>query len=146
MKVILIADVAGLGQKGEEKIVKPGYFRNYLLPNGLVVLSDSPEAKSIVANIEKQKAEIENEAKNAEKAVNEYQGIVLNFSEKADDKGKLFGSVKLADIKKELEEKISAKVKSISQKTAIKKIGDYKIDAKLTQGGNFQFKVVVKAA
>lgn len=145
MKVILLADVAGLGQKGEEKIVKPGYFRNYLLPNGLVILADSPEAKSIIEKIKKQKEEAEVEIKNAEKAVNDYQGTILNFTQKADDKGKLFGSIKLSDIKKELEDKISAKIKSISEKTAIKKIGDYEINAELANGGKFKFKVVVKA-
>jgi len=55
MEIILKEDVANLGQKGDIVKVKPGYGRNYLIPQGLAVLA-TPSALKVHAENKKQRA------------------------------------------------------------------------------------------
>jgi len=51
MEVILTQDINGLGYKNDTVTVKPGYGRNYLIPQGFAIIANNSNAKKIAENI-----------------------------------------------------------------------------------------------
>ena len=98
MNVILLEKVKNLGGLGDEVAVKPGYGRNYLIPNGKAVMA----TESNRAVFEARRAELEQaESKTLEEAKARQQaleGLTVEVTAKAGDEGKLFGSVGPADV------------------------------------------------
>lgn len=129
MKLILLENVANLGAKGEEVVVKEGYGRNYLIPNGLaVVLSDS-RAKNVKNELVKKGEEKEQKIAKQHETAKEIEGKELVFNVKA-DKTKLFASIGAEEIAKKLEN-ISAK--QVILKDPIKELGEYKVKIKINE-------------
>ena len=145
MKIILKTDIKNLGQKGEEKEVKPGYARNFLFPRNLAVSADSIEAKTLsLAKKEEDGKKQENLAV-IKKAISRNSQLQLNFKRKAAQSGKLFGSVKIEEINKELEKVLGFKAEEFKPNSPIKKTGEYKFNAKFGPEV-FHFLVIVKPA
>src|SRR5258708_35879041 len=93
MKVLLIKDVYKLGRAGDMKKVADGYGRNFLLTQKLAVLATPgamKTAEKIRSKAEIQRAQQNNELKDPADHVN---GVILTFSAKAGETGKLYGSV-----------------------------------------------------
>jgi large subunit ribosomal protein L9 len=98
MEVILMQKVANLGNIGDRVKVKPGYGRNYLLPQGKATLA-TPEN---IAKFEARRAEFEKKAQeelaSAQARAAKLEGFKLTLTAKAGGEGKLFGSVGNSDI------------------------------------------------
>ena len=98
MKLILKQSVENLGEAGEVVQVKPGYGRNYLIPQGLAYVASDANMK----RIEEERAKTEERARRdfleARRRASQLEGLSLTFHERAGDDGKLFGSVTSADI------------------------------------------------
>jgi len=98
MDVILLDKVQGLGQLGDTARVKPGYARNYLIPQGKAVRA----TKANIEQFEAERAELERKQAErlsaAQKRADQFAGVTLEVQVKAGDEGKLFGSVGLSDI------------------------------------------------
>mgnify|MGYP001826237385 FL=1 len=98
MEVILLERIANLGSIGEKVKVKPGFGRNYLLPQGKAALATPAN----LAKFEERRAELEKKASDeldsAKLRAGQLEGFTLNLSAKAGGEGKLFGSVGTADI------------------------------------------------
>ena len=98
MQIILLERIEKLGQMGDLVNVKPGYARNYLLPQGKALRAnkanmerfESERAQREADNLTK-RSEAENEAKNME-------GLAVNMVRAASEMGQLFGSVTSRDI------------------------------------------------
>jgi large subunit ribosomal protein L9 len=98
MNVILLESVENLGGIGDLVKVKPGYGRNYLLPQGKAALATPENMKAIEARraeLEKAAAEELSKAKKRAKA---FDGLELVIQANAGAEGKLFGSVGPIDI------------------------------------------------
>jgi large subunit ribosomal protein L9 len=98
MNVILLENVENLGSIGDLVKVKPGYGRNYLLPQGKAALATPENMKEIEARraeLEKAAAEELAAAKTRAGAI---EGMELVISANAGPEGKLFGSVGPIDI------------------------------------------------
>ena len=98
MNVILLESVENLGGIGDLVKVKPGYGRNYLLPQGKAALATEANMKAIEARraeLEKAAAEELAKAKTRAKA---FEGLELVVHANAGSEGKLFGSVGPVDI------------------------------------------------
>lgn len=98
MQVILLESVENLGGIGDLVKVKPGYGRNYLLPQGKAALATPENIKAIEARraeLEKAAAEELAKAKNRAKAFEDLE-VVIHAN--AGSEGKLFGSVGPIDI------------------------------------------------
>ncbi|MGQ9472994.1 MAG: 50S ribosomal protein L9 [Candidatus Caldatribacteriaceae bacterium] len=98
MKVILTQEVENLGKEGDVVEVKAGYARNYLIPNNMAIEA-TPGNLSQIEKLRKKRAL--REAKELEKIKflqNKIEGLVLKFSKKAGEKGKLYGSVTSREI------------------------------------------------
>ena len=98
MEVILLQKVANLGNIGDKVKVKPGYGRNYLLPQGKAALATPANLKKF----EERRAELEklasDELESAKLRAGQLEGFKLDLHAKAGAEGKLFGSIGTADI------------------------------------------------
>lgn len=98
MHVVLLQKVKNLGNLGDKVKVKPGYGRNYLVPQGKAVAA----TESNVAEFEKRRAEYEAKANQvlsgAEARKAAVEGATITIKANASPEGKLFGSVGPRDI------------------------------------------------
>jgi large subunit ribosomal protein L9 len=98
IEVILREDIKTLGRAGEMVRVKPGYARNYLLPQGLAYEATEGNRKRIAAETRVRAARNESERTEAERVAGTLSGISLTLTGKAGEEGKLFGSITSQDI------------------------------------------------
>jgi large subunit ribosomal protein L9 len=93
MEVILTQDLKNLGYKDEVVKVKPGYGRNYLIPQGMAIQADSAN-KKMLAETQKQRAYKEDKIKSEATSMAEtLKNITVSVGAKAGENGKIFGSV-----------------------------------------------------
>ena len=98
IEVILREDIKTLGRAGEMVRVKPGYARNYLLPQGLAYEATEGNRKRIAAETRVRTARNDAERAEAERVAGTLSGLSLTLSGKAGEEGKLFGSITSQDI------------------------------------------------
>jgi large subunit ribosomal protein L9 len=98
MDVILREDVRSLGKAGEMVRVKPGYARNYLLPQGLAFEATEGNKKRIAAETRARGIRNQAERVEAEKVAAQLGAVELTLTGKAGEEGKLFGSITAQDI------------------------------------------------
>ncbi|MFV0440084.1 MAG: 50S ribosomal protein L9 [Lachnospirales bacterium] len=132
MKVILNADVKGVGKKGQIINANDGYAKNFLFPKNLAVEATSGNVHA--QNKRDEKAELErqqilDEAKEVKKAI---EDVEVKLYGKLGS-GKLFGSFTNKEIASELEKQHNIKVdkKKITLKSPIKNIGEFAAIVKL---------------
>ena len=128
MKVILREDVKALGTMGDIVEVKPGYARNYLLPQKLAEIATPAVIKNWELGAERRNKKIQAELAAAKEAAAKIEGIVLNYTRTINLEGIIYGSVTRADVQKSLAEmghKISKD--HIDIFTPIKKIGETEV-------------------
>ncbi|MEI7994650.1 MAG: 50S ribosomal protein L9 [Methylococcaceae bacterium] len=133
MEVILLEKIANLGNLGDKVIIKSGYGRNYLVPQGKAV----PATATKIAEFEARRAELEKAAAEklnaAQKLGNELNKLQIVITQKAGDEGRLFGSVGTHNIA----EAITVAGIAIEKHQirlpngAIRHIGEYPIDINL---------------
>ena len=147
VKVILNEKVDKLGEVGEVVSVKPGYARNFLLPEGLATIPTSGEVKRILkkkALLEKQYQE---EKLQAENLIQKLASIgEITFSAQAGEAGKLFGRITAKDIAEKLSELLGEKVerKQVLLRHSISELGEFDIKLKLHNEITGEIKVVIK--
>jgi len=98
IEVILREDVKSLGKSGELVRVKPGYARNYLLPQGLAYEATEGNKKRIAAETRARTVRDQAERTEAERHAATLSGVTLTLAGKAGEEGKLFGSITAHDI------------------------------------------------
>ena len=133
MNIILKDDVTNLGHKNEVVSVKPGYGRNYLLPQGLGVLA-TPSAMKVHEENMRQRAHKEEKIKNnALEMAKKMEGLALTVGAKTSTTGKIFGSVNTIQIAEALQKAgYEVERKNISIKEdQVKEIGKYVATVKL---------------
>jgi large subunit ribosomal protein L9 len=98
IEVILREDVKSLGKAGEMVRVKPGYARNFLLPQGLAFEATEGNKKRIAAETRARGVRNDAERTEAERFAATLGGVTLTLTGKAGEEGKLFGSITTQDI------------------------------------------------
>lgn len=144
MKIILRRDVAKLGRAGEVREVKPGYARNYLIPQGLA-LKSTPGLLSWYQKTEAtRQARTQARTTAAEELAQKLSSVSLSFSRNVGDKGQLFGSVGKSDILKSLKASGYPVAKdSVLLDAPIKSAGDFEVEVRLAPAVTAKIKVVV---
>ncbi len=144
MKVLLLKDVYKLGRAGDVKRVADGYGRNYLLPQGLAVLA-TPGALSQVERIrEKATAQRAILNKEMDAVAQRLAGIVLTFSAKASETGKLYGSVSTQMIAEAITQKAGTEIaRRQVDAQPLRSLGEYKVRVRLTVDLIPEVKVIV---
>ena len=136
MKVLLIKDVKSLGSAGEVKEVKPGYGQNFLIKKGFA----KPATPEIIAEHEaelKRKAEEEAaELARLKALAQKLDKLEIIITKKLGQNGHLFGAVTKDEIAHALQEQHGIEIdkKHITDKTAIKTVGEHDVDLKLGHG------------
>jgi large subunit ribosomal protein L9 len=105
MEVILTQDVKNLGEKDDVVSVKPGYGRNYLIPQGQAILATESAKKVLAENIKQAQFKQEKIKKDAEAVAAKLTDVRLSIGAKAGESGKIFGAVntiQVADALKKL--------------------------------------------
>ena len=98
MDVILLEDLKGVGAKGALVHVKPGYARNYLLPQRLAI-SAGDKAANLYQEIERQKKLKEDRlVTQAREQASRLEGVEINIPAQANEEDTLFGSVTNDDV------------------------------------------------
>jgi ribosomal protein L9 len=98
MKVILLEDVVGAGSAGDVVEVANGYARNKLLPAGTAIEANKENMKTLEHRRAKIAAKKTQDKEMAQALANQIDGKQIDFTAKAGDSGKLFGSITAADI------------------------------------------------
>ena len=144
MQIILLTDIANLGHKDDIINVKPGYGRNYLIPQGYAILA-TESAKKIVAENTKQRAHKEAKLRaEAQELATKLEALKLTIGAKTSSTGKIFGSVNSIMIA----EALQAQGYDIDRKKImlkdIKEVGTYSAVIKLHRDVkvNVEFEVV----
>lgn len=93
MEVILKQDIKKLGEKDDIVVVKPGYGRNYLIPQGFAVLATESAKKVLAENIKQAQFKQDKIKQDALALAAKMEGLKLTIGTKAGESGKIFGSV-----------------------------------------------------
>lgn len=148
MKVILKKTVENLGESGEVVNVKPGYARNYLLPQGLAYEASAAN----LARIEEEQRMAEERARRdyleGRRRAAQLDDQVLVFQARAGDEGQLFGSVTHADIADRLNEgslDFEVDRKQILLEEPIKSVGTFHVPIRLLTDVQAEIEVRVEA-
>ena len=147
VKLLLKEKVEKLGDVGEIVSVKPGYARNFLLPNDLAVMPTPGEIKRIQKKkelLEKQYQEEKVQAESIAKRLSEV--IKIEMNSEAGEAGKLFGRINAKDITEKLNSQFGLEInkKQILLKTPISELGEFDIKIKLHSEVTAQIKLVIK--
>ena len=144
MKVILTTNVKKLGKVGDKVSVKPGYARNYLLPNNMALRENKKNAEYYEKIKDDMKKNEEIKLNEAKKLMEEIKKLKIVFNKEADEKDQLYGSISKKEIIDFLQQN-NLKVKSddIIIKNQIKSIGEHLIEINPYEGIKEEFLVKV---
>ncbi|MBA3760538.1 MAG: 50S ribosomal protein L9 [Gemmatimonadales bacterium] len=146
MEVILREDVKTLGRAGEMVRVKPGYARNYLLPQGLAFEATEGNKKRIAAESKARTSRDQAEKTEAQKVATTLSDVTLNLSGKAGEEGKLFGSITSQDVADALARAgHTVDKRRIELDHPIKTIGEHTVTIRLHPEVHAQLRVSVVA-
>lgn len=93
MEIILKEDIAGLGYKNDTVSVKPGYGRNYLIPQGYAVLANTSNRKIVNENIRQAAHKAEKLKKDAEEIAAAIGEMIIIIPAVVGESGRIFGRV-----------------------------------------------------
>lgn len=134
-KLLLVEDVEHLGRSGDIVTVRPGYARNFLLPQGFGIIADK-QALSMQSRLqEERKKRALVDKKEAEVLAKSLEEITLSTKVKIDQEGRMYGSVSALDVIHMLKEQhnIALEKKAVQLKHAIKETGVYPLTIKLKE-------------
>ena len=104
MKVILLEDVVGTGSAGEVVEVKSGFARNKLIPSGIAIEANATNMKTLEHRRAKIAAKKTADKEMAQTLADQLEGKEVEFTAKAGEAGKLFGSITAHDIAEAVKE------------------------------------------
>ncbi|HEY5673744.1 MAG TPA: 50S ribosomal protein L9 [Malonomonas sp.] len=146
VNIILQENVDGLGVIGDLVTVKPGFARNYLVPQGLAMVANPRNVKEMEHQKRQLARKLEKVTKDAEAVKARVEKVVCAFTQRASEEGKLFGSVTSMDLEAKLQAAgIEIDRKKIQLAEPIKSLGEHVVNVKLDAGVVAELKVVVTA-
>jgi len=147
VKLILREDVPSLGHAGDVVSVKPGFARNYLVPQGKAIRATEGRLAEIAHHKRQIEDQVARDRKVQESARDRIQGTVLEVEAQAGEEGRLFGSVTASQIAGLLAEKgIQVDRRRIELRAPIKEVGEHVVPIRLHRDVTAQVKVVVRPA
>lgn len=128
MKIILLTDQRNLGKRGETVQVKPGYGRNFLLPQGIALEATPSNVKLFEQQRKKIDARLAKEKEAAQEYANRLAGIQVTIPKRVGETGTLYGSVTAGDVADALEAKgFTVDRRQIDLEGGIKTLGDHPV-------------------
>ncbi len=147
MKVYLKKDVENLGQAHEVHDVAAGYARNYLIPQGIAVVATPGQVKVAQEHARSQQARLQRIQFQSQQLAERIASQPLNFTVKAGDKGRLYGSITSADVAEAIEQAVGTEIdkRAVVLDRPIRELGIHSVALKLDGGVQGQVQVVVEA-
>ena len=136
MKVILKADIKGVGKKDQVINASDGYARNFLFPKNLAVEANAENMSKLKSKKEATQFKKDVQKEEAERIADKLSKITLRINVKVGENGKVFGGVSAKEIAENLAEKYKIKIdkKKIELKETIKTLGTKDVNIKLYEG------------
>ncbi len=132
VKLILREDVPKLGHAGEVVSVKPGYARNFLLPQGKAALASEAKVKELEHHKRLIAEKVTRELKDLNAARDRLEQLQLEVEAQAGEEGRLFGSVTAIQIAELIGEKgIEIDRRKIDLAEPIKEVGEHSVPIRL---------------
>ena len=147
MKIILTQEVSGLGSPGDVIEVKPGYGRNYLLPQGYAIGWTKGAEKQIDVIKRARSAREIRDLGHATEVKDQLEGLKVTLRARAGDGGRLFGSITPAEIAAAIKSSGGPDVdrRRLEVPGHIKSVGTYRVQLKLHPEVTAKFDVTVAA-
>ncbi len=143
MDIILKEDIKGLGYKNDIVSVKPGYGRNYLIPQGFAIIANKVNTKMITENVRQAAHKAEKMKADAQEIADKLTSITLEIKTKAGESGKIFGAVTALQVSDSLKlQGFDIDRKKISLGT-IKDLGEYTAEIDLHKSVKAEIKLSV---
>ena len=148
MRVILKAEVRGLGRTGEIKDVADGYARNYLLPKGLAIEATGGELKVLAQERQSEKTKKDRTHQDAEGLAARLGEVTLVFKLKAGEHGKTFGSVTAKEVADALKREAKADIDKtkIVLHEPLRSLGIHKVEVRLLSDVRASVTVAIEPA
>jgi large subunit ribosomal protein L9 len=128
MEVILKQDVQGLGYKNDTVKVKPGYGRNFLIPNGVAIIANDSNKRQVAENIRQASHKAAKIKQDAEALAQKIGELTIELKTKAGESGKIFGAVTALQIADALKAKgFDIDRKKVLMKESPKQLGTYTV-------------------
>jgi len=145
-QLLLLADVDNLGRSGDVVSVKPGFARNFLLPQKKAVVADKNTIRLQAKLKEERLKQAAADKQVAEELASRLQDVTLSIEVKVDPEGHMYGSVSNLDIARLLLEKgFEVERRQIALSQSLKQTGVYTIQLKLKEDVSGSFKVNIFA-
>jgi len=148
MRLLLRADVDGLGHKGDVVEVADGYARNFLVPRGMaIVATDGAERQAEAMRRSRAVADAAARAE-AEAVATTLVPVVVTIAERAGAEGKLFGSVTTAEVSAAVAEQFTIELdrRDLHISEPIREVGTHKVLARPHPDVQFEITVEVVVA
>ena len=146
VEVILTEDISTLGHAGQVVQVRPGYARNYLIPQGKALLATKGRVRELEHKKRVIEEKIRKELTGYEAVARRLADVELEFQVLAGEEGKLFGSVTNADVAARLAEQgIELDRRKIELHEPIKQLGEYELTVRLHRDVSAPIRVKVVA-
>ncbi|MCQ2325453.1 MAG: 50S ribosomal protein L9 [Paludibacteraceae bacterium] len=146
MEIILIQDVANLGYKNDIVKVKDGYGRNYLIPNKYAIIANESNKKQLAENMKQQAKKMAQLLDDAQNTANKLAMTTITVAAKANEDGKIFGTITTAQVAEALKAAgfdIDKKIITIEE--AVKELGEHVAVARLHREVKAEIKLNVVA-
>jgi large subunit ribosomal protein L9 len=129
MKVVLRQDVPKLGEAGSVQDVKPGFGRNYLIPQGFAVLATPGEIKTAEHNAAVKARKIAKQEAQLQSLADKISGKRLEFTVRAGEGGRLYGSITASEIAEELAKVVGEEIdrRKVVLDDPIRQLGEHNV-------------------
>lgn len=132
MKVILLKNIPGIGKEGDIKEAKPGYCRNYLIPNNLALEATDENIRHIEVMKKKQAKDAERLKQEALEHKQRLEKISVTIPVALKNEEEIFGSITTQTIVQALKkEGVDVDKSKVTLEDQIKKTGVYSVTVKL---------------
>ena len=147
MNVLLLDRVTNLGDLGDEVRVKPGYARNYLIPQGLALKATDANRKVFAEREAELKQLAIERLEGAEKRAALLEDLEITILARSVDAGRLYGSVGPVEIAKEITD-LGIEVNKSEVKMAaevIREVGEYEVEIRVHADVSRTVRIIVDA-
>ena len=135
MKIILTKNVVKLGQRGELKNVRDGFYRNFLFPRGLALLPTPGRMKEVNERMKQMQLRKEQMKAQASELLKKLDKATVIFNKKATAKGKLYAAITQKHVADALAEqlKVHLPVEAIELSAHLKAVGKFPVNVRLNE-------------
>lgn len=135
MKIVLTQDVPKLGEMGTIQDVKPGFARNYLIPQGMALLATPGMVKQVEQRQAAERRRIAQLEEEKRELAERIEGTRIELHARVGEQGRLYGSITSGDIAEALSAEIGAEEpidrRAIELEAPIREVGEFTVPVRL---------------